>query len=38
VRLALGAARLPRKAPALRLRAQVPGLGFSASVRVRIRR
>ena len=37
-RLVLGAARLPRKARALRLRAHVPGLGSSASVRVRIRR
>jgi hypothetical protein len=38
LRLAFGTARLPRKAPALRLRAHIPGLGSSASVRVRIRR
>jgi hypothetical protein len=37
-RLAFGRARLPRRAAALRLRAHVPGLGYSASVRVRIRR
>jgi hypothetical protein len=37
-RLALGVSRLPRKAPALRLRARVPGVGSSATVRVRIRR
>ena len=34
----LGAARLPRNARALRLRAHVPGVGSSAAVRVRIRR
>ena len=37
-RLAFGTARLPRRAPSLRLRAHIPGLGYSASVRVRIRR
>jgi hypothetical protein len=37
-RLAFGSARLPRRAPSLRLRAHIPGLGYSASVRVRIRR
>ena len=37
-RLAFGRARLPRRAPALRLRAHIPGLGYSATVRVRIRR
>jgi hypothetical protein len=38
LRLALGTARLPRRAPALRLRAHIRGLGYSATVRVRIRR
>jgi hypothetical protein len=37
-RLVLATTRLPRRTGALRLRAYVPGLGASASVRVRIRR
>ncbi len=37
-RLVLGSARLSRKARALRLRTHIPGVGSSASLRVRIRR
>jgi hypothetical protein len=37
-RLVLARARLPRRARTMRLRAYAPGRGYSASVRVRIRR